>query len=213
MRITRGFETGSWRLVIVLSAALAAWGCSNRAGGEDPVSRPERSSAQTEGETKQLKAERTKEGAEVPDKIVKTDEEWRKILTEEQYRVTRECGTEPPFTGKYYRFKGEGTYLCVACGGELFSSDTKYDSGSGWPSFWAPAADSSISEHADKSLGMVRVEVRCSRCGAHLGHVFEDGPRPTGLRYCINSAALDFAPADKDTAAGEEPKDKGSEKK
>jgi peptide-methionine (R)-S-oxide reductase len=183
MRITRGFDKILVFTGIVLAAA--AWGCSNRAGGEERAAIPEETLQQTE------------EGAEVADKIVKTDEEWRKTLTAEQYRVTRECGTEPPFTGKYYHFKGEGTYLCVACGNELFRSDTKYDSGSGWPSFWAPASDGKISELKDKSLGMVRVEVRCSRCGAHLGHVFDDGPRPTGLRYCINSAALDFAPAKK----------------
>jgi peptide-methionine (R)-S-oxide reductase len=180
--------------------AAAAFGCTSRGGRDERSAAPERT------------LETAKEGSEVPDKIVKTDEEWRKALTEEQYRVTRECGTEPPFTGKYYRFKGEGTYLCVACGNELFRSDTKYDSGSGWPSFWAPLTDQKISERADRSGGMIRVEVRCSRCDAHLGHVFEDGPRPTGLRYCINSAALDFAPAAKDTAAGEEHENRESKK-
>jgi len=135
----------------------------------------------------------------VPDKIVRSDEEWRRLLTEEQYRVTRECGTEPAFTGKYYNFKGKGMYLCVACGNELFSSDTKYDSGSGWPSFWKPVSENRVTELVDKSHGMVRMEVRCSRCGAHLGHVFEDGPAPTGMRYCINSAALNFVDAKKDS--------------
>ncbi len=135
----------------------------------------------------------------MPDKIVRSDEEWRRLLTEEQYRITRECGTEPAFTGRYYDFKGKGMYLCVACGNELFSSDTKFDSGSGWPSFWKPASEKGVTELTDKSHGMIRTEVRCSRCGAHLGHVFEDGPAPTGLRYCINSAALNFVDAKKDS--------------
>ena len=127
------------------------------------------------------------------DKIVKTDEEWRRELTPEQFHVTREKGTERAFTGEYYKHKDEGAYLCVACGQELFSSETKYESGSGWPSFYEPAAPGSVEDTVDSSHGMARTEVTCSRCGAHLGHVFPDGPRPTGLRYCINSAALKFA--------------------
>ena len=113
-------------------------------------------------------------------------------LTPEQYHVTQEKGTERAFTGKYWDTKTPGTYKCVVCGEELFSSDTKYDSGSGWPSFYQPADKSKVDEHTDRSYGMTRTEVTCGKCGAHLGHVFPDGPRPTGMRYCINSASLDL---------------------
>lgn len=124
------------------------------------------------------------------DKIRKSEEEWAKELTPEQYRIVRQKGTERAFTGAYVNEHADGTYRCVACGEVLFSSDTKYDSGSGWPSFYAPAKPDVIEEHADDSHGMRRVEITCSRCGAHLGHVFPDGPRPTGMRYCVNSASL-----------------------
>ena len=142
-------------------------------------------------------------GEKVTNKIVKSDNEWRKLLTPEQYRVTREKGTETPFTGKYWKFKEDGTYLCVACGQALFSSGTKYDAGCGWPSFWQPVDSVRIDEKADRSHGMSRTEVQCSRCGAHLGHVFPDGPQPTGLRYCINSAALTFEGDSTAAKAGE----------
>ncbi len=129
-----------------------------------------------------------------PNKLEKTDAEWRAELSPEQYHILREKGTERAFTGEYYKTKTPGTYLCAGCGQELFTSDTKYDSGSGWPSFYQPAEPSKVATHEDGTFGMKRVEVTCSRCGAHLGHVFEDGPNPTGLRYCINSASLKLDP-------------------
>ena len=131
------------------------------------------------------------------DKVTKTDKEWQEQLSAEQYQVARKAGTEPAFTGKYWKTKDAGTYNCVCCGAPLFDAETKFDSGTGWPSFYKPVDPAAVVEHKDSSYGMTRIEARCAKCDAHLGHVFPDGPRPTGTRYCMNSASLDLKPEKK----------------
>ncbi|MDQ2731442.1 MAG: peptide-methionine (R)-S-oxide reductase MsrB [Armatimonadota bacterium] len=137
-------------------------------------------------------AKNTGQHSTEPDKVVKTEAEWKQILTPAQFAVMRKADTEPPFTGQYLHNYQPGIYVCAACNQEVFSSKTKFDSGTGWPSFWAPIAKGKIQTRTDNSDGMARVEVLCNRCGSHLGHVFEDGPKPTGLRYCMNGVALKF---------------------
>jgi len=136
-------------------------------------------------------------GFVVSDKVFKSEEEWKKDLSPMQYKVLREKGTERPFTGALLKNHEKGVYKCAACGADLFASDTKFESGSGWPSFYAPVAEENVAAEADDTLGMRRIEVLCRRCGGHLGHVFDDGPKPTGLRYCVNSASLGFEKRDK----------------
>jgi peptide-methionine (R)-S-oxide reductase len=142
----------------------------------------------------QEKNENNRETKKMEKKVVKTDKEWRKVLNEKQYYILREAGTEAPFTGEFYKHDEKGNYYCAGCGSRLFTSDTKYASGCGWPSFYEAYDEGNVVEKLDTSHGMIRTEIRCARCDGHLGHVFNDGPEPTGLRYCINSAALTFKP-------------------
>jgi peptide-methionine (R)-S-oxide reductase len=185
----RAYKVEAWPTVFLLDkSGHIRWAHV----GEGAYDEAERTIQKLLAENEKTVGTSNSEQANMTDKVEKTDEQWRKELTPEQYHVLREAGTERAFTGAYWDNHRKGVYHCAACGLELFSSDTKFDSGTGWPSYYAPISEKNIITETDRSLGMARTEVKCRRCGSHLGHVFDDGPRPTGLRYCMNSISLSF---------------------
>jgi peptide-methionine (R)-S-oxide reductase len=183
---TKGKDMNSLMMMTLVGLSIAVFGCGGREASAQ-------SSGKSKNEMKEVGMKSTEHDAKPKDKkMVKSEEEWGMCLTPEQYAILRKKGTERAFTGEYWNKHDKGTYVCAACGTPLFESDTKFESGSGWPSFFAPVSSSNIETEEDRSYGMRRTEVMCNSCGGHLGHVFDDGPPPTGLRYCINSAALKF---------------------